>query len=123
MAVLPVHTAQPFARAGKLNVIAVSGESRSVLAPDMPSFAELNLKNLDIDLYYWIAGPANTPREITARVNREVAAILALPEIRETLLKQGLIPGTSTPEEISTVIRNDIARWKKFIDAAGIKAD
>jgi tripartite-type tricarboxylate transporter receptor subunit TctC len=123
MAVLPVHTAQPFARAGKLNVIAVSGESRSVLAPDMPSFAELNLKNLDIDLYYWIAGPANTPREVTARVNREVAAILALPEIRETLLKQGLIPGTSTPEEISTVIRNDIARWKKFIDAAGIKAD
>ncbi len=123
MAVLPVHTAQPFARAGKLNVIAVSGESRSVLAPDMPSFAELNLKNLDIDLYYWIAGPANTPREITARVNREVAAILAMPDIRETLLKQGLIPSTSTPEEISTVIRNDIARWKKFIEAAGIKAD
>ncbi len=123
MAVLPVHTAQPFARAGKLNVIAVSGESRSVLAPDMPSFAELNLKNLDIDLYYWIAGPANTPREVTARVNREVAAILAMPEIRETLLKQGLIPGTSTPEEINTVIRSDIARWKKFIEAAGIKAD
>ena len=123
LAVLPVHTAQPFAKAGRLNVIAVSGESRSVLAPDQPSFAEVNLKNLDIDLYYWIAGPANTPREITVRINREVAAILAMPDVRETLLKQGLIPSTSTPEDISARIRDDIGRWKKFISEAKITAD
>ena len=123
LAVLPVHTALPFAKAGRLNVIAVSGESRSVLAPDQPSFAEVNLKNLDIDLYYWIAGPANTPREITARVNREVAAILAMPDVRETLLKQGLIPSTSTPEEISATIKSDIERWKKFVGEAKITAD
>ncbi len=123
LAVLPVHTALPFAKAGRLNVLAVSGESRSVLAPDSPSFAEVNLKNLDIDLYFWIAGPVNTPKEITARVNREVAAILALPDVRETLLRQGLIPATSTPEEISKLIRDDIERWKKFIEASGIKAD
>ena len=63
------------------------------------------------------------PREIALRVNREVAAILALPDVRETLLKQGLIPATSTPEEISALIRDDIGRWKKFIEASGIKAD
>ena len=123
LAVLPVHTALPFAKAGRLNVIAVSGESRSVLAPDMPSFAEANLKNLDIDLYYWIAGPAGMPRDIVARVNREVAAVLALPDVRETLLKQGLIPATSTPEEMSAVIRADIGRWKKFISDSKITAD
>lgn len=123
LAVLPVHTALPFAKAGRLNVIAVSGESRSVLVPDSPSFAEVNLKNLDIDLYYWIAGPPGLPREIIARVSREVAAILAMPDVRETLLKQGLIPATSTPEEISALIRDDISRWKKFIESSGIKAD
>jgi tripartite-type tricarboxylate transporter receptor subunit TctC len=123
LAVLPVHTALPFAKAGRLNVIAVSGESRSVLAPDMPSFAEANLKNLDIDLYYWIAGPAGMPRDIVMRINREVAAILAMPDVRETLLKQGLIPATSTPEEITAVIRDDIGRWKKFISDAKITAD
>ena len=123
LAVLPVHTALPHARSGRLHVIAVSGESRSVLAPDQPSFAELNLKNLDMDLYYWIAGPAGTPRDITARVNREVAAILAMPDVRETLLKQGLIPATSTPEEIGNLIRDDIGRWKKFISDAKITAD
>ena len=123
LAVLPVHTALPFARAGRLNVIAVSGESRSVLAPDLPSFAEVNLKNLDIDLYYWIAGPAGTPRDIVARINREVAAILAMPDVRESLIKQGLIPAPSSPEEISALIRDDIGRWKKFISDAKITAD
>ena len=121
--VLPVHTALPFARAGRLNVIAVSGESRSVLAPDSPSFAELGLKGLDIDLYFWIAAPARTPREIIARVNREVTAILALPEVRETLLKQGLIPSSSTPEEMAAIIKADIERWKKFIAETKITAD
>ena len=75
--VLPVHTALPFAKAGKLNVIAVSGEKRSILAPDSPSFAELGLKNLDIDLYFWIAGPKGTPPDIIQRINRETAAVLA----------------------------------------------
>lgn len=121
--VLPVHTALPFAKAGRLNVIAVSGESRSVLAPDSPSFAEVNLKNLDIDLYYWIAGPAGMPRDIVTKINREVGAVLALPDVRETLMKQGLIPSTSTPEDISAVIKTDIGRWKKFISDAKITAD
>ena len=121
--VLPVHTALPFAKAGRLNVIAVSGESRSVLAPDSPSFAELGLKGLDIDLYFWIAAPARTPREIITRVNREVTAILALPEVRETLLKQGLIPSSSTPDEMAAIIKSDIERWKKFIAETKITAD
>ena len=123
MMVLPVHTALPFARAGKLNVIAVSGESRSVLAPDSPSFAELGLKNLDIDLYFWIAGPAGMPRDIVARINRETAAILQLPEVRETLQKQGLIPSASTPDEMAAIIKSDIERWKKFIAETKIAAD
>lgn len=123
MAVLPVHTALPFARSGKLNVLAVSGESRSVLAPDSPSFAELGLKNLDIDIYYWIAAPAATPRDIVARMNREVGAVLQMPEVREALMKQGLVPAPSTPEEISATIRTDVERWKKFIADAKITAD
>ena len=123
MMVLPVHTALPFARAGKLNVIAVSGESRSVLAPDSPSFAELGLKNLDIDLYFWIAGPAGMPRDVVARINRETAAILQLPEVRETLQKQGLIPSASTPDEMAAIIKSDIERWKKFIAETKIAAD
>ena len=121
--VLPVHTALPHARAGKLTVIAVSGEGRSVLAPDSPSFAELGLKNLDIDLYFWVAAPAGAPGPVIARWNRETASVLGLPDVRESLLKQGLVPSPSSPEEIAARIRNDVARWKKFVSEAKITAD
>jgi tripartite-type tricarboxylate transporter receptor subunit TctC len=123
LAVLPVHTALPHARAGKLNVIAVSGERRSVLAPDSPSFAELGLKNLDIDLYFWVAGPAGLPRDVVQKWNQELASILALPDVRETFTKQGMVASHSSPEEISRQIAADVARWKKFIAETGIKAD
>ena len=123
LAVLPVHTALPHARAGKLTVIAVSGERRSVLAPDSPSFAELGLKNLDIDLYFWIAGPAGLPPEIVQKWNQELASILSAPEVRETLMKQGMVPAPGSPDEISTQIGGDIERWKKFIRETGITAD
>ena len=106
-----------------VNVIAVSGEQRSVLAPESPSFGEAGLKNVDIELYFWIAGPARLPREIVARLNQEVVAILADAEVREALLKQGMVPGPSTPEAIGTLIRTDVARWKKFISENNITAD
>jgi tripartite-type tricarboxylate transporter receptor subunit TctC len=123
LAVLPVHTALPHAKAGKLNVIAVSGERRSVLAPDSPSFAELGLKNLDIDLYFWFAGPAGVPREIVQKWNQELAAVLALPDVRETFTRQGMVPAHSSPDEIARQIAADVQRWKKFIAETGIKAD
>ncbi len=123
LAVLPVHTALPHARAGRLTVIAVSGERRSVLAPDSPSFAELGLANLDIDLYFWIAGPAGLPPEIVRKWNQEIASILSAPEVRETLMKQGMVPAPGSPDEISAQIRNDIERWSKFIRETGITAD
>jgi len=123
LAVLPVHTALPHAKAGRLNVIAVSGESRSVLAPDSPSLAELGLKNLDIDLYYWIAGPAGLPREIVQKWNRELASILALAEVRDLLMKQGMVPAPSSPEAAARLIAADVERWKKFIAQTGIRAD
>ena len=123
LAVLPVHTALPHARAGKLNVIAVSGERRSVLAPDSPSFAELGLKNLDIDLYFWLAGPAALPRDIVMKWNQELEQILALPDVRETFTRQGMVPAHSSPEDIRRQIAADVQRWKKFIAETGIKAD
>ena len=123
LSVIPVHTALPLSRAGRLNVIAVSGEQRSVLAPESPSFGEAGLKNVDIELYFWIAGPARLPREIVVRLNQEVVAILADADVREALLKQGMVPGPSTPEAIGTLIRTDVARWKKFISDNNITAD
>ena len=123
LSMIPVHTALPHAKGGRLTVLAVSGENRSALAPDLPSFGELGLKNLDIELYYWLAGPAGLPRDIVRKLNDEAVAIMALPEVRESLLKQGMVPASSTPEAIGTLIRNDVARWKQFVQEHKITAD
>jgi tripartite-type tricarboxylate transporter receptor subunit TctC len=56
-------------------------------------------------------------------LNREISTILAMPEVRETMLKQGLVPQSSSPEEIAGEIKSDLERWKKFIVETHITAD
>lgn len=101
----------------------MSGERRSVLAPDSPSFGELGLKNLDIDLYFWMAGPAGLPRDIVDKWNKELASMLALPDVRETFMKQGMVPRTAVPRRSRSRSPPTSRAWKKFIAETGIKAD
>ena len=123
MMIMPVHTALPYATAGKLRILAVSGDKRSTLAPDQPTFRETGMKDYDIDLWYGLLASAHTPRLIVERLNQEIAAALAQPEIRESLQKQGLTPATGTPEALGTLIRADLARWEGVVSQAKIKAD
>jgi tripartite-type tricarboxylate transporter receptor subunit TctC len=123
LAVLPVHTALPHARSGKLNAIAVSGERRSVLAPDLPTFADLGLRNLGLDLYFWVAGPPGLPADIARKWTQELAAVLQLQDVRDTFLRQGMVPNAVPPDEQTRQIAADVARWRAFVAEAGIKAD
>jgi tripartite-type tricarboxylate transporter receptor subunit TctC len=123
MMIMPVHTALPYATAGKLKILAVSGDKRSALAPDQPTFKETGLQDYDIDLWYGLLAPAHTPRPIVDRLNQEIAAALAQPDIRESLQKQGLTPATGTPEALGSLIRSDLTRWEGVVSRAKIKAD
>ena len=77
----------------------------------------------DLDSWYGLFAPAGTPPELIARIGNEVKAILALPESREQLARQGMVVNTNTPEELSASIRSDLQRWAKLIGDAKIKAD
>jgi tripartite-type tricarboxylate transporter receptor subunit TctC len=123
LAVLPVHTALPFVRAGKVRMLAVSGDKRSTFAPDIPSLAELGAGNVDLSLYSWLAGPAGLPADKVAQMNREVDAVLAMPEVKEQLAKQGMIPATGSPAQLGDTIKQDIDRWKQFVTEQKITAD
>jgi tripartite-type tricarboxylate transporter receptor subunit TctC len=123
MMIMPVHTAMPFVAAGKLRVLAVSGDQRSSLAPDRPTFKEAGMQDFDVDLWYGLLAPAHTPRPIVDRLNQEIASALTQPDIRESLIKQGLTPATSTPEALAALIRADLARWDIVVTQAKIKAD
>ena len=124
MIFMPVHTTLPQSRSGKLRILAVSGPKRTEFALEAPTFREQGMDFMDdVDAWYAVIGPAKLPADIVAKLNQEIKTILAMPDVREHLLKQGLVPVTSTPEELHALIKADFARWAKVVADAGIKAD
>ncbi len=110
-------------RAGKLSPLAVAGRSRYPALPDVPTAAEAGLKGYEIDFWYALLGPAGMPAPLVARIQRNAAAILTTPEMKESLLAQGCIAAGSKPEELSALIRSDYELWSKVIRTAGVKLE
>jgi tripartite-type tricarboxylate transporter receptor subunit TctC len=113
----------PFIQSGKLRALAAASPERHRLLPDVPTFGELGFGGMDIALWYGVAAPAGTPPEIVRRLNAELAAILALPEIRESFAKQGAEPGGGTPQAFDAFMRQESARWRNVVRQAGIKVE
>jgi tripartite-type tricarboxylate transporter receptor subunit TctC len=120
---LPVHTALPHVRAGKLRLIAMVGSKRSPFAPEVPTLGEAGIKAVDPDLWYGMMAPGGTPREIVDRVYRETLAVANLPEVRESLTKQGMEVVTSTPDQFNTLVKADLERWARLVKETGITAE
>jgi tripartite-type tricarboxylate transporter receptor subunit TctC len=120
---IPVHTGLPFVKQGKLRMLAVVRDTRSPFVPDVPSMGEMGATGIDLDVVFWLSGPAGLPAAEVARLNREVAAVLAMPDTREAFAVQAITPEGSTPAQLSDYIRTDIARWKKFISENHITAE
>ena len=119
-----VHSSIPQARAGRIRILGVTGAKRSPQFPDLPTFREQGIDFMDdVDAWYAVIGPAKLPPELVAKLNADVNAVMALPDVKEGLLKQGLIPTTSTPEALSALIKSDVPRWAKVIADAKITAD
>jgi tripartite-type tricarboxylate transporter receptor subunit TctC len=116
-------TAHAQLKSGKVRALAVSSTTRFPGAPDIPSAAEAGIPGMEAKLWFGLFAPANTPRPVVAKLNREVGAILGTPETQETFLKQGVASTPSTPEELADWVRAELARWTPIIQAAGIKAD
>jgi tripartite-type tricarboxylate transporter receptor subunit TctC len=120
---LPVHVALPQVQAGKLNMLASGGAQRSPVTPQVPSLAEAGVRDIDVDIWYALLGPAGLPREVVALLNAELVAILAEAETRAGLLKQGLSPQTGTPAELAKLIETDLERWGRVVREARISVD
>ncbi len=116
-------TALPHIKSGKLKAIAVSGANRISVLPEMPTFTEAGLPGLDIKFWQAVFAPAGTPKPIVDKLSKELARIVALPDVREKLSSQGLEPFYSTPEQFAKLIKADLTRFAKLIKAANIKID
>lgn len=119
----PVNDVIPHVGSGRLTLIAVSGKNRSQLLPDAPTFEELGLKELDIDVYYFVAGPAGLPPELTSKLNSEIAGAFNDASVRQKFIAFGLTPEFSPSGQITQKLRSDIGRWKRFIADANIPTE
>jgi tripartite-type tricarboxylate transporter receptor subunit TctC len=117
---VPLHTVLPLANEGQVRLLAVASGERSVLAPAVPTFAELGVAGIDVDLWYALLAPAETPAEIIARYNGAVNEILSTPKVRDALAKQGLSARGGSPASLAELIAADQARWAKVVKEAGI---
>ena len=88
---------------------------------DVPTLAEAGVPDQESEFIQAVLVPAGTPKEIIDKLYREIARVLALPEVRERLAAIGYTPVGNTPEEFSAQIKRDVARWAKVIRDAGIK--
>jgi len=113
----------PYLAQQKVKVLAVTGTRRAPLLPDVPSWQEAGVDNADVINYWGIVAPLGTPRDVVARLNAETQKILAQPEVRERLEKEGaeLIPGP--PEKLAALIQVDLDRWKKLIADANLQLE
>lgn len=120
---LPVHVALAQAKAGKLVMLASGGAKRSPVTPEVPSLAEAGIRDIDVDIWYAMLGPPGLPQDIVSYLHGELAAILAEPETRSGLLRQGMSPQVGAPPELARLIEADLGRWGRVVREAGIKAD
>jgi tripartite-type tricarboxylate transporter receptor subunit TctC len=116
-------TALPQVKSGKLRALAVNSAKRSLTAPELPTIAESGLPGFEVIGWNGVHVPAGTPRPLIAKLNKDIVAALALPDVRERMLGAGLETVGNTPEEFAAFVKTDLAHWAKLIEQAGIRAE
>jgi tripartite-type tricarboxylate transporter receptor subunit TctC len=117
----PLLPAIPHVKAGRIKALGVSGLKRASAAPDVPTIAEQGLPGFQVDSWYGVFVPAKTPKPIVGELNRELNRILALPDVKERLSRDGVDPAGSTPEHLHGIVQNEKKMWLKVIKQANIK--
>ena len=122
LTVASVISTRPMFTTGKLRALAVVGTKRTPALPDMPSIAESGLPGYGIDNWYGVFMPGATNRAIAVRMQEAIARVLTTPEMRKTMLAQGLDVTASSQEEFAKVFIAEMAKWAGVVQRVGIDA-
>jgi len=112
----------PFVRSGQLRTLGVCTEKRTQLAPDQPTLAE-TIPGLYANAWYGLFAPAGTPKEIVTKLNTEIIKLMDNPEMRERLVGLGVEAAPGTPDQLATLLRDDLVRWSKIVKDSGAQLD
>ena len=108
-------------RSRRLKAIAISGEHRMPVLAEVPTFKEAGLPAFEMSVTYAVLAPAATPKPPIDKISGEFGKALAMPDMREKLAVQGLIPRYSTPEQLAAIFKTDTAKYAQVIKAANIR--
>ena len=114
-------TAAPNVKAGHVRGLAVMSAKRSSLLPDIPTMAEAGASDQEADVIVGILVPLGTPKEFITVLHREIAKVMAQPEVRQRMATLGLEPVVNTPDEFADWIKVETAKWAKVVRAANLQ--
>ena len=120
---LPLTFATPHIKSGKLLALAIGSDKRHPSMPDVPTLAEGGIKDMDVQSWYGIYGPAGMPADLVTKMNAELREILLTDDMRQKFSAQGIDISSSTPGELKTLAEKDAARWAGVIKQQNIKAE
>jgi len=120
---MPIHVGMQFVKAGRLKALAVGSAKRHPTAPDLPTLQEVGVKGADVDMWYAFLAPKGTPQPVVTRLDKELATILAQPELKTNFSSQGMDAASSTPAELIALMRREDSRWAAVIKKNNISAE
>jgi tripartite-type tricarboxylate transporter receptor subunit TctC len=123
MMFMPIHVGMQFVKAGRLKALAVGSAKRHPTAPDLPTLQELGVKGAEVDMWYAFLAPKGTPQPVVTRLDKELATILAQPELKTIFSGQGMDASSSTPAELIALMRREDSRWAAVIKKNNISAE
>lgn len=110
-------------KAGRLRALAVTTSRRSVWASELPTMQEAGVAGYDVAGWYGVLAPAKTPPAIIAKLNQEIVRILHTQDVKNRLAADGSDPVGNTPGQFSVHLKSEVAKWRKIINEAGIRAE
>ena len=118
-----LFTALPHVKSGKLKALAVAGPKRSPLLPDVPTLKEAGVDGVDVQQWYGIFAPAKTPKAIVDKLNKALNEVLNDKEIVKRMEDHGADVETSTPEQLGALVKAELVKWKRVVQAAKLTAE
>lgn len=123
MMIVPMTSAIGHIKANRLRALGASGARRSPMLPELPTLAEAGVPGYEYTTWYGLLAPAATPKAIIATLNQSVVKALGNAELRDKFTQQGLEVESSTAEQFSALLKQEVARWGKIIKAAKIQGE
>ena len=117
-----INAVIPHIQAGKLKALAITGDKRSALLPNVPTLAEAGVKNVNVYSWQAVAGPKGLPADVKKKLSEAIVASLKDPAIAKQMTDIGFEIVAGTPEQFVKFQAGELARWKKVIETAHIEA-